>query len=228
MPHIDIVVVEPIYQINIGYIARIGKNFGVDSIKLVNPKCKYNGKNAIKYSKHGVDLLNRARVYKTFDSAIKDSFAIGTTSIPHKANTSLYNIYTLEESAKLVKDNKIKNISIVLGRESTGLTKEEIGKCPANTFIKSNSNYNVLNISHALAIILYEFTKEDYSENKHLASSDEIKGITKLFKKMLVEKKNIRDKKKVSDAFEHILKRANATKKEVNALAIAINKTGKN
>ena len=228
MPRIDIVVVEPIYQINIGYIARIGKNFGVNSIKLVNPKCKYNGKNAIKYSKHGVDLLNRARIYKTFDNAIKDSFAIGTTSIPHKANTSLYNIYTLEEAAKLVKDNRIKNISVVLGRESTGLTKEEIGKCPANAFIKSNSSYNVLNISHALAIILYELTREDYSENKHSASLKEINGITKLFKKMLAEKKNIRDKEKVSDAFEHVLRRANATKKEINALAIAINKNDKN
>ena len=37
MPQIDIVLVEPLYEGNIGFAARVMKNFGFKNMVLVNP-----------------------------------------------------------------------------------------------------------------------------------------------------------------------------------------------
>ena len=37
MPQIDIVLVEPLYEGNIGFAARVMKNFGLKNMVLVNP-----------------------------------------------------------------------------------------------------------------------------------------------------------------------------------------------
>ena len=48
---------------------------------------------------------------------------------------------------------------MVFGRESTGLTREEILKCDVLVSIPASKAYPVLNLSHAVAIILYELFK---------------------------------------------------------------------
>ena len=74
-----IIIVEPRYQINLGYIARVSKNFGVRKLFLVKPRVKI-GQRAIMFSKHAKNLLLDAKIYGDFDSAIKDCDAlIGTT-----------------------------------------------------------------------------------------------------------------------------------------------------
>ncbi len=224
MAEIRVVAVEPEYQVNLGYIARISKNFGVKSLVLVNPKCRHNGKNAIKYSKHAHELLERAKVCKTLDEAVKGTFAIGTTAIWHKTNASLYNVYSLEQVQRLLKKNMIGKVSIVLGREGTGLTREELRICPATISIQTPGSYNVLNISHALAIILYQlaFLEKGKIPETFYAGRDDIRSIMRLFRMMLDRKKNIRSRDTVSRAFEHMLLRSRPTKKELGAIAIAL------
>ena len=61
---LKVAVMEPKYQQNLGYIARVCRNFGVDTLVLINPRCDHKGKEAIKYSKHAADILKGARVLK--------------------------------------------------------------------------------------------------------------------------------------------------------------------
>lgn len=219
---IDVIVVEPVYQLNIGYIARTAKNFDVKNLKLVNPKCKHLGKKAIMYSKHGRDLLESASVYKSIKEAGVGSFIIGSTAIAHKSNAALYNVYTPEVMREMIKNNKRNKISIVLGRESTGLTRNEITECDATITIPINSSYRVLNISHALAVMLYGLRLDEmHISTKLYAEPKQVNGIVKLFAKMINKRDDIRSKDTVTNAFEHIIKRANPTKKELNAISIA-------
>ena len=79
-----IIIVEPRYQINLGYMARVSKNFGVERLFLVNPRTKIGGR-AIMFSKHAKDLLLNAKVYKSLEQAIIGcDIVIGTTGIWRK------------------------------------------------------------------------------------------------------------------------------------------------
>ena len=234
MERIKVVCVEPRYQINLGYIARILKNFGFKELYLINPRCNYRGKQAIKYSKHAHELLENAKVYNNIKRVSKNSFLIGTTGIWKKSSASFYNVYDLEEINELAKRNlkEKKNVVILLGRDDTGLNADELRSCDACLFIGANRDYPVLNISHALSIILYEMTKKkyesDYSLKSLYADPRYQKRLTGLFYNMVQKNQNIRDKNSVLMAFSHVLGRAVPTKKEINAIAIGLsNKTKK-
>ena len=59
MPEIDIVLVEPLYEGNVGFAARVMKNFGFTRLVLINP-CKL-GEEAKGRASHAQDLLEGCR-----------------------------------------------------------------------------------------------------------------------------------------------------------------------
>ncbi len=225
---IRVVAVEPLYQINLGYIARVAKNFGISDLALVNPRCKVLGKNALKYSKHGSDLLYNAKVYKSLSGAIGSRFAIGTTAIWHKTDKSFYNVYALDKAADIVWRNRITNFCVVVGRESTGLSKDELRRCNMSAIIQTPNAYGTLNLSHALSVILYELTKRATKapmENIY-ASGRDIASLNMLFGNLVRKHGNIRDRDGVIRGFRNVIMRANPTRKEANAIAIALSDKG--
>lgn len=226
MSNIEVAVMEPKYQVNLGYIARVAKNFGVERLILINPRCNYKGKDAIKYSKHARMLLESATILKTL-KALDSALIIGTTGIWQKTDSSYYNVYGLKEIEKFLKKRDLKKskITLLLGRDDTGLSKEELRLCDATIFIETSKEYPILNISHALAIMLYSLTDTknwDYNLTTRIyADSKYQQNLLKLFGQLVDSNPKIRDKKSVKLALRHILRRANPTKKEINALAIA-------
>ncbi len=222
-----VVVVEPKYPQNLGYIARTMKNFGVTDLVLVNPRCDHRGGQAIRYSKHAKDVLLEARISKSLASAAK-GFVVGTTGMWRKADSSFYNISSLSSLRGRQAWKRSREITIVLGRDDTGLGKEELRECDALVFIGTNDAYPVLNISHALAIMLYEFTLPGFAKRYDFAEfyADEKyqKRLIGLFDAFVNRNGSIRDKKAVSGAFRRVLKRSAPTKTEINALAAALSK----
>jgi TrmH family RNA methyltransferase len=222
---IKVVAVEPRYQQNLGYIARTMKNFGLGELVLVNPKCNYKGVQAIKYSKHARDVLEGAKVARSLKSASK-GLVIGTTGVWRKADSSFYNIFNLPELRERPSWKHSKEITLVLGRDGTGLSKEEIRDCDALVFIGTDEAYPVMNISHALAIMLYELMLPELSKRYDFegirADSKYQERLTRLFDLSIKGNGAIRDKKAVSGAFRRVLRRSTPTKSEINALAIAL------
>jgi len=218
-----VVIVEPLYPINLGYIARAADNFGVKKLYLVNPRCKPNSKQAMKYAKHSFSLLESAVICKSFESAVRNCFVVGTTALWYKTKDTFYNVYTASKLRKLL--NNKSNVALVIGRDDTGLNKDELAKCDATIFIPASKKYPTLNISHALAILLYELTKASFEPEHNLerlyASPAELRVSKDLFKRFVYSKNYIRDKKAIYDAFAHILGRAYPTRKELKALGVA-------
>ncbi|KUK98395.1 MAG: RNA methyltransferase [Methanoculleus marisnigri] len=74
MPEISVVLVEPLYDGNVGFTARVMKNFGFTRLVLVNP-CSL-GDDAIMRASHARDVLEGARrmtideVYREFDFVV--------------------------------------------------------------------------------------------------------------------------------------------------------------
>jgi TrmH family RNA methyltransferase len=228
-----VVVVEPEYQINLGHIARTAKNFWVSELRLVNPKCKYNGKRALQYSKHARDLIEKAKLYSSMESATKNTLCIGTTGIWHKSNASFYNVYGMEEFTNSFSKQlrTARSLAVVLGREGTGLSREELKLCDATISIEANPKYPILNISHALSIVLYEISKIRMQDkaaeiDRSLATSREIDAAVEIFRKLVGTKSHIRDKDAVVAGFRHMLERSVPTRKELKALSVGLAERG--
>jgi TrmH family RNA methyltransferase len=226
---LEVAVMEPLYQINLGYIARVMKNFGVGRLYLINPRCNHLGKQAIQYSKHAHEILENAKICKGIGQVCGDALLIGTTGVWRKGGSSLRNIYSLEAASRFVQRNSGagRRIVLLLGRDDTGLSKEELRSCDATVFINADKAYPVLNISHALAIMLHSFLQKELCREYSFmsgfyADAKYQSRITRLFMRMIASDKRIKDKATVAMAFRHVLMRAAPTKKEINALAIAL------
>ncbi len=223
-----IIVVEPRYQINLGYIARVSQNFGVKRLFFVKPRVKV-GKTAIMFSKHARQLLVDAKIYQSFDSSIKDcNIVIGTTGIWKKAGINFKKIYLMEDAIERAsKLGKKGTVGIIIGRDDIGLTKDEIAKCDMVAYIGTDQGYPVLNISHALGIILYMLTKsgfrsayKDFSENEGV-DRKESEFLFRVFDK-LIERKKIRNRKAVRNTFRRLVYLSQPNRREIHALITAL------
>lgn len=223
-----LIIIEPKYQINVGYIARVAKNFGIKRIYFVAPRAYLRGKTATKYSKHAHELIENALLYKSFDQAVKDcDILVGTTGMWRKASTNFRNVLLPRQLAnRLKKIGRGRRVALIIGRDDIGLTKEELEKCDLITYIGTNSEYPVLNISHALSIMLFVLTERKYGdEYDQLASNKaqkaEVDALLKIFSKSIKGKK-IRNKKAVNLAFKRLVALSYPTRKEVHALMTAL------
>ena len=149
---LSVTVVGAEYPVNLGYTARLMKNFGVEKLYLVGAKCDMRA--ASVYASHGSDILERAeavtlaRVRRTHD------VLLATTAIRARrsANVSRTAVRPEEAVVRLLASG---SASIVFGRDTTGLTNEELALCDLVTTVDTRTDYKTLNVSHSAAILLY-------------------------------------------------------------------------
>lgn len=160
---VAVALIEPQYPINVGHIARLMKNFGHKSLYLVSPH--FDNTEAAKYSTHGNDILLSAKTVTLSHLKKEFDILIGTTAIQATSRLNiLRESINAEQLAKIVHDSTTKNFCILLGRESSGLKNEELELCNLVVTIDTKTNYKTMNVSHALAILLYEISKLYSSE----------------------------------------------------------------
>ncbi|MCX8200424.1 MAG: RNA methyltransferase [Candidatus Micrarchaeota archaeon] len=154
---VRVVLVEPLYDINVGKVCRAMKNFGFSRLYLVNPQAAL-GAEAEKYAKHASDILRNAKVAREFEDAVKGCYpVIGTTSSFEKGSRDLVR---LEPLSKAVKNWDFKNAAVVFGREDIGLSRETLLKCDLAVYIETSKKYESLNLSNAVAIVLYMLRRD--------------------------------------------------------------------
>jgi len=219
---LKLVIVSPKYQMNVGYIARIAKNFGIEKLHIVKPRANIVGKRAIMFSKHAHDLLENATIYNDLASAIKGcDVVIGTTGLIKKANPRLRKVYYVDELAKRFKNS---NVCLVIGRDDIGLKSDELEMCDAIAYIPTSERYPVLNISAAVAILLYSLRshtfKEKISHDKEYYMERE--ALFEIIRKIVYSKKEIREKEDVIRTFKKVINRAEPTMHELRSLIIAL------
>jgi TrmH family RNA methyltransferase len=155
MPEIDIVLVEPLHEGNIGFSARVMKNFGFTDLVLVNP-CSL-GEEARACAMHAHDVLDHARTMSLDEVFANYSLVIATTgglskSVCRSMRMPYYSPREIREQIRKVKGK----VAILFGRENRGLSNEEVRRCDLICTIPSSPAYPILNISHAVGIVCYE------------------------------------------------------------------------
>jgi tRNA/rRNA methyltransferase len=220
---IKLIIVSPKYQMNVGYMARIAKNFGIKKLHMVSPRADIRGKKAVMFSKHAVDLLKGAKVYKSLEDATRDCDVVAGTSGILRENARFTAIEPDAAARKIGKEYRKAVVGLVIGRDDSGLNFEELSKCDILVHIGANDQYPVLNISHALAILLYSFTKGTFKHEgvrPEKPRPEELAALSKTFDQM-IKNKRIRSREDVRNVFHKMLRRSQLTRHEVHALITA-------
>ncbi len=205
-----IILIEPEGSGNIGSIARIMKNFCHEELFLMNPKCLINEESR-KMACNAQEILENAEIISSLEQSGADFF-IGTSAL----EGGEYNIPRNLSGIKEIKPND--QTALVLGSESQGLSNSMIKKMDVMVRIPANPDYPTLNISHALAIILYEMHDKEENMEK-LASLEEKNMLIKLFyERMNKEGMTEKEKETAQLAFKKLLGRSAITKREIQAL----------
>jgi tRNA/rRNA methyltransferase len=158
---IAVAIVEPRLYINVGYVARIMKNFGIARLCLIDPS--YDMEKANRYAMHGRDILDSATITNLNELRKCSKLLVATTALKGSTRLNvLRDTITADKLAALVSAiPKGDNVSIILGREASGLKNRELEICDLVVAIETGTSYRTMNISHALGIILYEINKQE-------------------------------------------------------------------
>lgn len=169
---IRVVLVEPLYQGNVGSVARAMKNFGYSDLALVNP-CKLEGE-ARAMSSHARDVLENARITTTIEEAVKGAdLVIGTTgilSLKHGEHVRMP-VYTPSQVKEKL-NGYSGTVAILFGREDCGFRNDELKSFDMILTIPTSPIYPVMNLSHSVAVVLYELSGIKSEENPLAAGFD--------------------------------------------------------
>ena len=194
---IRFVLVETSHSGNIGSSARAMKTMGINKLYLVKPQ-NYTHDHACALAVHAADLVENAVHCESLNEAISDcSYVIGTTARTRNlewtcSNSRAFTKQALNQASK-------GEIAIIMGREKSGLTNEELELCDLRVHIPT-SDYSSLNLAQAVQILAYELKMSQTSDNvfesdgvddESLASKQELDGLMQHTKELLEHAKII-------------------------------------
>ncbi len=213
-----VVLVEPLYSGNVGSVARVMKNFGFSELILLNP-CELDAQ-ARAMSMHAYDIIENARIEFSLKDALSGSnLIVGMTGIPGKTDNKHMRMPAI--SPRKLKEKlagKSGVVSLVFGREDRGLLNEELELCDIIVNIPTSNEYPSMNLSHAVAVILYELS-DVKADIDYMAPHFDLELLYEHLEEVLSDieyKEHKEDKTKLM--LRRILGRAELTGREVQTL----------
>ena len=145
--------------INLGLIARSMNNFSLDSLTLINPQLSLEDSNISKFSPHSSHLLEKVSIVSSLEDIKNDcDLVIGFSRRTGQFRRKDLSLPTLNEFL-INKYPSSSSIALVFGNEQVGLKDDEIKLCDFQCDIPTTGELGSLNLSHAVAIVLYELNR---------------------------------------------------------------------
>ena len=227
MLSVRIIVVEPKNPGNLGAIARLMKNFGLNDLTVVNTN-RIPSEDLFR-SMRGNEVLTKCIMVNSLSEAISDlEYVVGTSGVKSESPKEVIrNYFDLRGFVEL--SSRIKGkVGIVLGREDIGLTNEELSMCDFFVHIPANEEYPILNVSSAAAIIFYEIFGSKKTKSRETITREENDRLIEKFKESLVENNYPKHRiGKTSLLFRRVISRATISPYEYRILMGAIGCTHK-
>lgn len=221
-----VVLVEPKYGGNIGSVARAMMNFDFNKLYLVKP-CDLDDE-CYARAMHAQKIVDNAKIFNSFDDAVGNlDYLVATSSIDSKSDKRhLRNPVFLEDFVKKIYDVDGK-IGLLFGREDYGLYNEEIAACDIMVKIPTSEAYPSLNLSHAVALVLYSlYAQKTVSKKKRTLGKVEKKKLFEFFSNLLDDiNYPVHKKEKTKIMFKRMMGRAMPSKWEYHTLMGVLSKT---
>lgn len=220
-PATIVVLVEPSLPENVGAVARLMANFGVDRLRLVGGVDPADP-TARRVATHGEAVLARAVRFPTLAAAVADCrWVVGATG---RERERLPWVELPELPSR--HPAGAEPVALVFGREASGLTNAELAHAHLAVRIPSRPEAPALNLSHAVAVALYEWIGRrrapagTASGAPLPARSEELEGLKQHLFQALADFGFLRSAQAATlwQSFAALLGRAAATSEEVRLL----------
>jgi len=176
MINITVILIEPENPGNTGAICRAMKNFDFEELMLVGPTFNVDTSELRNRAKWANDLVDKIELIPKYNEKVLKKlrknfdYLIATTARVGRDYNILRSPITPAQLAERLAEIELKgkkkiSIGIVMGREGSGLTNEELELMDFTVTIPTSKKYGTMNVSHATTIILYEIFKKISEEN---------------------------------------------------------------
>ena len=155
----SIILVEPQLPDNIGMVARAMANFGLEDLRLVNPRDAWPNERARIAASGATFLIDEAQAYPTFEAALGDLTWVAATTARQRdlAKPVLTPAEAMAEAQRRIGDGQ--RAGIVFGRERNGLETSEVANADAIIMIPVDNRFASLNLAQAVLLLGYEWMK---------------------------------------------------------------------
>jgi tRNA (cytidine32/uridine32-2'-O)-methyltransferase len=153
--NIRIVLLETTHPGNIGAVARAMLTMNLHELILVQPRCDPYSPIAMARASGAHSLLTNAKIVPDLQTAVADCHCVIGSSA--RQRDTLWEAMDPQACARYLQDQTSYGpVALIFGRESSGLTREELDQCSHLVHIPANPDYSSLNIAMAVQVLAYE------------------------------------------------------------------------
>jgi TrmH family RNA methyltransferase len=153
-----VVLVAPRNPLNMGAAARAMSNFGFSRLRVVNPYdlAFRDARSAV----GGSQVLAAAEEFPSVAEAVADcALVVGTTAVGSR--TLQHPLHRLEHGARAMRKRMAKGrVALLFGSEKRGLSNADFSHCHWLLHIPTSKNNISMNLGQAVAVCLYELTRD--------------------------------------------------------------------
>jgi tRNA/rRNA methyltransferase len=173
MARVRVVLVRPESAANVGASARVIRNAGGRGLDLVAPG-DWRTIECWRTAWGAQDVLESARVFPDLASALEGTaLAVGLTGRRGPGPSPV----DIRDAAQAISSlGREEKAALVFGPETSGLSNEELARCGRRARIPSHPDQPSFNLSHAVAIAIYEVQRgltKDAGPRPRRATHDE-------------------------------------------------------
>ena len=153
MARVCVVLVRPETPANVGASARIVRNAGLDSLRLVEPG-DWRTLECWRTAWGAHEVLERATVHAELAAALADCGYVAALS--GRRDPGVASLDVRDMAAELAALDPDERVALVFGPETHGLTLAELALCGRRVRIPAHPEQPSLNLSHAVMVAAYE------------------------------------------------------------------------
>ncbi|HEY6004500.1 MAG TPA: TrmH family RNA methyltransferase [Anaeromyxobacter sp.] len=162
---VRLVLLRPHNPENLGAVARVMKNFGLDDWAVAAPGTDDLAA-ARRLAVHAEDVLDRRRVVATLDEAVGDcAWVVGTSSRAVRGKRRLSPAQVAREALERAPEGT----ALVFGDERGGLTNAELDRCHDLSAIPAVDAQPSLNLAQAVAVYAWELREAELAAGPRAA-----------------------------------------------------------
>ena len=190
---IRFVLVETTHTGNLGATARAMKAMGLSRLELVTPRRPPDAE-ALARAAGADDLLERAPIHASLVGALTGCrLVIGSSA---RLRSVEWPLLEPPDAARLLLDDAVHGeVALVLGRERSGLSNEELARCHYLVQIPTSPDFSSLNVAAAAQVFAYEIRRawregagEQLSDPpRDLATAEALEGLHDHLARTLVD-----------------------------------------
>ncbi|AIL65706.1 tRNA (cytidine/uridine-2'-O-)-methyltransferase TrmJ [Rickettsiales bacterium Ac37b] len=152
-----IILVNPQLGENIGAAARVMWNFGLEHLRIVNPRDEWPNEQALSVAVHASHVIQEAKIFSSLEAAVADiNILYATTARKRYLNKTTITTRNMSEEIYKSSLNSTIKTGIMFGPERTGLHNDYLTIANKLVLIPTESNFSSLNLAQAVGIISYE------------------------------------------------------------------------